>query len=95
MQHKRYPPCVTSRLRRLDDAFERRIERVLPWSWVRRKSLGAGLIGGGAAYIAGSTVLLVVSLLTDRDLLLPIVFLVLGLVALPTGILLNRRQSRE
>ncbi len=83
---------MTSRLRRLDDAFERRI----PPSWgFHSQSRGSGLIGFGAAVVPVSLSLLVVLLLTDGDLFTPIMFLALGLVALPTGICLNRRRSSE
>jgi hypothetical protein len=91
---RRYPPSVTSRFRRADDAFERGIERMVPRSWgVKGPSRGSSLIGLGLAWIIGSTVLLVVSLLTDRAMLWPVAFLVVGLLALPTGIWLNRRSS--
>ncbi len=92
---RRYPPSVNSRFRRADDAFERGIERMVPRSWgVKEPSRGSSLIGLGLAWIIGSTVLLVVSLLTDRAMLWPVAFLVVGLLALPTGIWLNRRSSQ-
>lgn len=84
------------RLRRLDDGFERRVERLVPASWgVRGGTPWGGLIGVGVAFIAGSTVLLIVALVTDYDASSPAIFLLLGVVILPLGIALNRRWQRR
>jgi hypothetical protein len=85
-----------SRLRRLDDGFERRVEKLIPQSWgVRGRAPWGGLIGGGVAYIAVSTVLWLVALVTDYDGTFPAISLSLGIVALLLGIVLNRRWHRR
>ncbi len=86
-----------SRLRGLDDGFERRVEKLTPDSWgVRGRAPWSGLIGTGVASIAVSTVLLLVALVTDDDASFPAIFLLLGIVTLPLGIVLNRRwQNRQ
>lgn len=82
-----------SRLRRLDDRFERRVEKMLPG--LRGRSPWAGLIGVGVAYVAVSTVLLFVALLTDYDASFPATYLPIGIVALTLGIVLNRRWQKR
>ncbi len=85
-----------SRLRRLDDEFERRVERLIPARWgVRAETPWGGLIGVSVGYIAFSTVLLVVALVTDYDASGPAIFLVLGIVSLPLGIALSRRWQKR
>lgn len=85
-----------NRLRQWDDGFERRFDSLTPKSWrVRDRSYGSGLIGTGLAYITLGPLLLLVLALNDRSIVVPAVFVVLGLVALPIGILINRRRDED
>ena len=53
------------------------------------------MIGVGVGYIASSTVLLVVALVTDYDTSGPAIFLALGIVFLALGIALSRRWPKR
>ncbi len=87
---------LVARLRRLDDGFECRVEKLFPPSWgVRGRAPWAGLIGAGIACIAVSTVLLLVAVVTGDDASGPTIYLLLGIVALPLGIVLNRRWKKR
>ena len=80
-----------NRLRRLDERFERGVERVLPSRWGRGRSPWDGLVGVAVAYVLVGAVLSVVMLLTDSNATVPLVNLALGLVGLPLGIRLRLR----
>lgn len=85
-----------NRMQRLDDGFERRVEKLIPPSWgVRRRAPWGGLIGVGVAVIAVNAVLLPVALLAGNDGFIPAINLSLGMVAVPLGIALNRRWHRR
>ncbi len=85
-----------SRLRRLDDAFLRKVEELLPpRRGVQGHAPWVALIGVGFAFITVSTMLWLLVLVSDYEATDATITSLSGIVILSLGIVLSRRWQKR